>query len=552
MISRRWIKNYDAHVPPSLSYPKISIVDLLNTSAKEFPDNTCLIYEDFEFSYLEVSHLSDFLAAGLIHSGVKPGDRVGIVLPNNPQFVIAYFGILKAGAIVVAINPLYRPREIVEVVNSSQVETLFCLNEKIQEINSVKKKSCLKKVIKCQLEDLTWLDDFNSFGEKIKKSTKKGQIDFSEMFDIEIEKERTPCILPESPAVFQFTGGTTGAPKAAIGLHCNLVANTRQFIFWCDLKAGKEIVLAAIPLYHVYGMVLALCLGIAVGAKIILISNAKEIKKILRSIEKYQVSFFPGVPSMYYAIIQDPDVKKRMHDLRSIKACISGSAPLHPEIKTTFELLTGGKLLEGYGLSEAPTATHCNPLYGQNRSGSIGLPLPDVDCRVVDIEKNTQQVRIGEIGELVIKGPQVMQGYHQDPIETAQALQGGWLFTGDIVRMDEDGYFYVVDRKKSLIKVSGFQVWPNEIEQVLGSYPAIKDAGVGGVPDRKQGEKVIAWVVMKPGEKENEKEIKDWCRQNLAPYKIPKEIIFVEEIPKTPIGKILRRELIRQYLDSHK
>ena len=553
MNRKPWIRYYDAHVPPSLNYPQISIVDLLNNSTQNFPDNTCLIYEDFEFSYSEVGYLSDRLASGLIRLGVKPGDRVGIALPNIPQFIIAYFGILKAGAIVVAINPQYRPREIVEMVNSSQVEILFHLSEKIHEIVDVKEKSCLKKIIKCQqMEDLTWLKDLHPLQKKIEKTGNQDQIDFSDLFLVEVEKDKFPSSLPEHPAVFQFTGGTTGTPKAAIGLHRNLVTNTRQFITWCDLKTGEETVLAVIPLYHVYGMVLALCLGIALGARIILISNPKEIEKILRSIEKYQVSFFPGVPSLYYAINQNLEVEKRKYDLNSIKACISGSAPLHPEIKKTFELLTGGKLMEGYGLSEAPTATHCNPLYGENRTGSIGLPLPDVDCQVVDIEDNKKPVGVDEIGELIIKGPQVMLGYHNDALETEQTLLNGWLHTGDIVRMDEDGFFYVLDRKKSLIKVSGFQVWPNEIEQVLGSHPAIKEAGVGGAPDREHGEKVIAWVVMKPGEKVNKKTIKEWCRINLAAYKIPSEIIFVEEIPKTSVGKILRRELIRQYLDKQK
>jgi long-chain acyl-CoA synthetase len=552
MNQKPWLKHYDAHVPSSLRYPKSSIVGLLDASVQEFPDNTCLIFEDFEFSYSELGFLSDRLASGLIRLGIKPGEKVGIVLPNIPQFIITYFGILKAGAIVVAINPQYRSREIIEMVDSSQVETLFCLSEKIKEILDVKEKSGLKKVVNCQMEDLVWLKNYKLLQNKKRTTEKQDMPDYSDLFSAEVDKGIFALVLPEQPAVFQFTGGTTGTPKAAIGLHSNLVANTRQFITWCDLKSGKETVLAVIPLYHVYGMVLALCLGIALGAKIVLIYNPKDIDKVLRSIEKYQVSFFPGVPSMYYAINQNPDLKNHKYRLNSIRACISGSATLHPEIKRTFELLTGGKLIEGYGLSEAPTATHCNPLYGENRTGSIGLPLPDVDCQVVDLMDYEKKVGIGEIGELVIKGPQVMRGYFNDENETAQTLQNGWLRTGDIVRMDLEGYFYVVDRKKSLIKVSGFQVWPNEIEQVLGSHPDIKEAAAGGVPDREQGERVIAWVVMKPQRNAGEKEIKGWCRNNLAAYKVPSEIIFVEEIPKTSVGKILRRELIRQYPTTQK
>jgi long-chain acyl-CoA synthetase len=255
---------------------------------------------------------------------------------------------------------------------------------------------------------------------------------------------------------------------------------------------------------------------------------------------------------LYNAINQEIKRRGLTPNFQSLKACISGSAPLHAEIKNNFETLTGAKLMEGYGLSEAPTATHCNPLYGENRVGSIGLPLPDVDCQVVDIIDESRSVACGEIGELLIKGPQVMKAYYYNDVETRQSLKNGWLHTGDIVRMDADGYFYVVDRKKSLIKVSGFQVWPNEVEQVIASHPAIQEVGVGGVPEKEHGEKVIAWVVIKKGLSENENDIYAWCRQNLAPYKIPSEIYFKAELPRTSVGKILRRELIRQYLDMKK
>ena len=547
-----WLEHYDVHVPPSLIYPQISMVDLLKNSTRDFHDKTCLNFEDLEFTYQDVNRLSDRLAAGLIHFGIRSGDRVGIALPNSPQFVIAYFAILKAGAIVVAINPNYRPREIVDMVNSSQVEVLFYSGEKICEIEEVKEKSCLKKIVKCQKKNLDWLKKHEFPKKKMVNSKPQDHLDLKDLYQFKEENEKFPAILPENPAIFQYTGGTTGTPKAAIGLHCNLVANTTQFITWCDLKPGEETVLAAIPLYHVYGMVLALCLGIALGARIILISNPKEIEKILQSIEKYHVSFFPGVPSLYYAINQNPDVKNRIFDLHSIKVCISGSAPLHLDIKNTFESLTGGKLMEGYGLSEAPTATHCNPMYGDNRTGSIGLPLPDVECQVVKIEDDEKIVGVGQIGELLIKGPQVMWGYHRDALESEQILHNGWLHTGDIIRMDADGYFYVIDRKKSLIKVSGFQVWPNEVEQVIATHPAIQEVGVGGVPDQAHGEKVIAWVVVKPGEQTDKKSLIEWCRINLAAYKIPSELYFIKEIPKTSLGKILRRELIHQYIENQK
>ena len=308
-----------------------------------------------------------------------------------------------------------------------------------------------------------------------------------------------PIVGPDDAAIFQYSGGTTGVPKAAIGMHKNLIANVHQFQIWCDLKPGKETILAVIPLYHVYGMVLALAMSATIGAKLILVDDPKNIDLILEEIEKQKVTFFPGVPTMYYAINQNKKVKEGKCNLSSIKACISGSATLHPQIKEEFERLTGGKLVEGYGLSEAPTATHCNPLFGKNKTGSIGLPLPGVVCRVVDLENGLLDKKPGETGELILQGPQVMKGYHNNPSENKVALRDDWLFTGDVVRMDEDGYFFIVDRKKSLIKVGGFQVWPNEIEGVLNSHPLIQESAVGGIPDIEKGEKVIAWVVLKPG-----------------------------------------------------
>ncbi len=350
--------------------------------------------------------------------------------------------------------------------------------------------------------------------------------------------------------MLQFTGGTTGTPKAAIGLHRNLVANTIQFITWCNLVSGQETVLAVIPLFHVYGMVLALCLGIKLGARIVFLDNPRDMGKLVETMEKQKITFFPAVPTLYQAISQQISASGLSPNFHSLKACISGSAPLSPAVKDQFESLTGAKLMEGYGLSEAPTDTHCNPLLGDNRAGSIGLPLPDVECKVVNMEDDSCIVPIGESGELLIRGPQLMQSYYQNEDESTRTLKGGWLHTGDIVRMDPDGYFYIVDRKKSLIKVSSFQVWPNEVEQVLVSHPSIKEAVVGGVPDPTRGEKVIAWVVLKDNVVKNEKEIRNWCKQNLAPYKIPSEIYFLQSLPRTTVGKILRRELIREYLKT--
>jgi long-chain acyl-CoA synthetase len=306
----------------------------------------------------------------------------------------------------------------------------------------------------------------------------------------------------------------------------------------------------AIPLFHVYGMVAGMLFAMYSGASMVMVPNPRDLKDVLTNIQKYKASIFPGVPTLYNAINNHPDVLAGKYDLSTIKACISGSAPLMRETKEKFESLTGGVVFEGYGLSEAPTATHCNPLLGENRTGSIGLPLPDVDVRIISLDDEVTVLPPGEIGELVVKGPQVFKGYHNMPTETQNALRDGWLYTGDIARMDEDGYFYIVDRKKELIKPGGYQVWPREVEEVISEIPEVLEVGVAGIPDAYRGETVKAWVVVKPGETLTEEEIKEFCRDHLAKYKVPTHIEFRDELPKTTVGKILRRELVRQHKET--
>jgi long-chain acyl-CoA synthetase len=317
-----------------------------------------------------------------------------------------------------------------------------------------------------------------------------------------------------------------------------------------DIQIGQEVVLMAIPLFHVYGMVAGMSFGISAAASMVMIPNPRDMSDVLGSISKYRPTIYPGVPAMYNAINNHPDVKAGKVDVSSIKGCISGSAPLMRETKEKFEDLTGGRLVEGYGLSEAPTATHCNPLSGESRTGSIGLPLPNVDARIISLEDGETVVEPGELGELVIKSPNVMVGYHNMPTETENTLREGWLYTGDIARTDEDGYFYIVDRKKELIKPSGYQVWPREVEEVISDNPNVLEVGVAGIPDAYRGETVKAWVVLKPGEKATAEDIQTWCKEYLAPFKVPTHVEFRDELPKTTVGKILRRELVRQHEDS--
>ncbi len=541
-MTRPWYSHYDQQVPWFVNYPDISLPKLLENSLAMWGDRICLRYLDRLFSYREVSQQVEDIAYGLICFGLQKGERVLLCLPNIPEFVASYFGILSAGGVVVATNPLYKLPEIhTQIVDAGCRYVIGHSGNQIL-FETIMDSTSLKGVI--------YVDVDPNQAQPFKDSRELQMVDI-----INLGKSRKidlPNVSAGDPAVFQYSGGTTGNPKAAIGLHRNLVANAYQFRSWLvDLQDGKEKVLLAIPLYHVYGMVLGLCVGILLGAELILQPDPRDVKKILHLLKHHNISFFPSVPAMLTALVRDPDVQAEKYDLRSLRACISGSAPLQPDTRIQFVRLTGANVMEGYGLSEAPTATHCNPMRGEKRDGSIGLPLPGVDCRIVDFEGRDIDLLSGEAGELWIKGPQVMAGYHNQPDETADVLQNGWLRTGDIVRMDEDGYFFIVDRKKDLIKVGGLQVWPREIEEVLLSHPAIAEAAVAGIPDQFSGERAKAWVVLKKGVELSQEELIHWCGERLSSYKLPREIEYVESLPRTTVGKILRRELVRNHIQKN-
>ena len=546
-IEKPWLNNYDKHVPPEIDYPNISINDLLKKAVNKFPKRTFVQYQWEEFSYDFIYQKVQFLENNLRKLGISKGDRVALILPNIPQFVIAYYAILAIGAIVVAMNPKFSLREFEALFRQSEVSCTFCLEKQKDTLDYLQKKFAISNVIYTSIDDYKLLkNNLSNLGDGTSNVHKH---QFLELIGerYALPAVRRSEVRPSDPAIFQFSGGTTGQPKPAIGLHKNIVANSIQFSKWCDLKDGKEVILAAIPLYHVYGMVLAMNMGVAIGANIILISDPRNVDYILEQIDVSKVTFYPGVPTMYHAINLNENAKNGRWKLDSIKACISGSFTLHPDIKNEFERLTGGKLIEGYGLSEAPTATHCNPLYGVNKTGSIGLPLPDVEARIVDIENGNMILPPGEIGELIIRGPQVMAGYYKLPEETSNAIRDGWLYTGDIAKMDRDGFFFLVDRMKSLIKVNGLQVWPSEVESVINSHPEVKECAVGGISDKVHGEKIICWIVPERGTEITLKQIKDWCKQSLVSYKIPSELIILEKIPRTKIGKISRQKLFNDY-----
>jgi long-chain acyl-CoA synthetase len=560
MDDRPWFKHYDPGVPRHIDYPDVPLHFFLEDAARKYPDRPCAIFKGAAITYRQMDELTDGLAGGLAALGIGKGDPVGIFMPNVPQFVLAYYGILKAGGVVVATNPLYTPPEIEHQLNDSGAELMLVTSNFYSTVKAAQPKTHLKRLVVTNIKE--YLPPLLRFLFTVAKEKKEGHRVDLQAGDIWLqdllrhhrpEERPTLAIGPDDVAMYQYSGGTTGLSKAAVALHRNLVANTLQIGSWMvDLKAGQEIMLMAIPLFHVYGMMAGMSHAIAVAASMVMIPNPRDMEDVISSIARYHPTIYPGVPTMYNAINNYPEVVAGKVDVSSIKACISGSAPLMRETKEKFEQLTGGKLVEGYGLSEAPTATHCNPLMGENRTGSIGLPFPDVDCRIISLDDGVTALGTGEIGELAINSPNVMHGYLNMPTETANALRDGWLFTGDIARMDEDGYFYIVDRKKELIKPGGYQVWPREVEEVIAANPQVLEVGVAGVPDAYRGETVKAWVVLKAGEQADAEAIQEWCKGKLAPFKIPTEVEFRDALPKTMVGKILRRELVRQDRDKAK
>jgi len=535
--TKPWINHYDPGVPAEIDIPEITLVDLFDDAVRQYGDSVCIIAEGKTLTYAQVDILSDSIARYLLSRGIQKGDRVGLLLSNTAEFVIGYYAILKIGAVVMAMNPAYRPAEIAHLADESGLKILILPAERYDSIKPISGRM--------ELTSLVIVGDWEDQGDSQDVAWNAVLKDFSEGEKVNGD------VQPGDPAVFQYSGGTTGTPKCAIGLHRNLVANVFQFNRWLvNTRPGEETVLVAIPAYHVYGMVLGMNLAVKMGARMVLIANPMDLDVLLAAIEKYQITVFPGVPNLYAAINHYPPVLAGKYDLSSIKACISGSATLPLRVKQEFEALTQGHLVEGYGLSEAPTATHCNPVLGENKAGSIGLPLPNVSCKVVDMETGTREMPVGEIGELIVRSPQVMAGYHHNQAETAMVLREGWLFTGDIVRMDEDGYFYIVDRKKDVIKVGGFQVWPNEIEAVIGQHPKVREVAAAGIVDENGAEFAKAWIVLREGETSTQEEIQAYCDRYLTSYKIPKAVEFVQSLPKTRVGKVLRRLLASEERES--
>jgi long-chain acyl-CoA synthetase len=561
-----WLAHYEEGTPAQVEIPTYPITQDLVENARHYPHHPALIYGsvveplgnllmDRKVSFRRLCDLTTRFAAGLQGLGVKKGDRVVIHLPNCPQFVVATYATLMIGAIAVLSNPEYVARELKYQLNDSGAETIVTLSLTYPTVKRIRAETPLKHVVVTNVKEyfprlLRFL--FTTFREKKEGHYQDIAGDTDTIWFQDILKNAPPHPAPVEitmgdTAVLMYTGGTTGTIKGAQLTHRNLQANAVQIRHWFpNLNEGEEMILAALPFYHSYGMTTCMNLGLRTRTTNVLIVNPRATAHILKSIEKHGAGFYPGVPAFYIATINYSNINK--YHLNSIKACISGAAPLPEEVQRKFEAITGGRLVEGYGLSEATPVTHANPIFGERRNGTIGLPLPSTEAKIVDIETGTHKLGPGEAGELIVRGPQVMKGYWQKPIETAYALRNGWLYTGDIARMDEDGYFRIVDRKKDVIVgTSGLNIYPSEVEKVLRQHPKVKKCAAIGVPAGiEKGERVKVFIVLEEDETVTENEIKAFCRENLTPYKIPKFIEFRDELPVTPFGKVLRRVLLEE------
>lgn len=564
---RPWTKNYDSGVPTSLEpYPHVPLHRFLEDSARKVPNNIALVTNiklplfgrvDSTLTYAELNQQADALAAGLVAMGLKKGDRVAIVMPNIAAFAISFYAILKAGGVVAAANPTYPAEKLQQQLDDCDCEIVISMSMFYKLVKQVQAQTKIKKVIVANIKE--YFPGIGKFLFTLAKEKKDGhRVESLSSGDYWLQDILTQYqgqkanvdVTPEDLCLFQYTGGTTGVSKAAMSTHAGLVANTLQICAPLQPQEN-EIFMGAIPMFHVFGMVAVLSVAVYLGDQIILSANPRDFTDVVEAIHKYKPTLFHGVPALYNAINNHEMVQSGKIDLHSIRACVSGSAPLPPATKREFERLSGGKLLEGFGMSEAPTATHVNPVFGENRLGSIGLPLADVDARIVSLDDGDTEIPVGELGELIIAGPQVMRGYHGMPTETANALRvkdgRTWLYTGDIARMDEDGYFYIVDRKKDMALIGGFNVYPASVEKVIKDHPAVFEVGVASIPHpAKEGEEALkAWVVLNPGQHATADELIDHCLKSLARYEVPTRYAFVDELPKTAVGKTLRRELVR-------
>jgi long-chain acyl-CoA synthetase len=565
-MEQPWLKHYEKGVSPILNLPPITLNDMLHEAVRKYGDKTATNFVlryllggrltiGGKLTYRKLNELVDRTATALYQLGVRKGDRVGVMLPNSPHFLITFFAAMRIGAVVMNINPTYTSRELKHQLEDSGTETIIILNLFWNRLREIKAETHLKRSIVVHV--------FDTLGFPSSLLAKSAQKKTPEWVDVTPDEDTflfselitrygpTPPkvdITPEDVALFQYTGGTTGLPKAAMLTHRNLVANVLQINAWLPNGVpGGEKMMAAIPFFHVYGMTVCMLYATYMGAEIIIVPNPRPIDNVMNIIQKERCTLYPGVPAMYINIVNHKDVAK--YDLKSVKACISGSAPLPMDIQEKFGQITGGRLVEGFGMTESSPVTHCNPVYGTRKAGSVGIPVPGTEAKIIDLETGAALPLNGENqGEICVRGPQVMKGYYNRPEETAETIDAeGWLHTGDIARVDSDGYFFIVDRKKDMIIASGFKVLPRDVEEVLFMHPKVLEAVVAGIPNPQRGDDTVkAYVVAQPGQQPTAEEIREFCALHLAPYKVPREVEFRTELPKTAVGKVLRRVLVEE------
>ncbi|SFR05724.1 long-chain-fatty-acid--CoA ligase [Desulfoscipio geothermicus] len=527
-MEKVWFNNYLADTRRTLDYPEIPVHQFLADSARQYPDVNAILFFDRGITFKELDDLTSRFATFLQDRGVRKGDRVAIMAPNCPQNVICFFGTLKTGAVVVQHNPMYVERELEHQLNDSGSETLVCLADLYPKVQNVRAETSLKNVI-----------TFNMDGTPVSTGDDTEDLkDILEKYDAAYDRIG---VGPEDLALLQYTGGTTGVSKGCMLTHRNLVANVLQTVevVGKNYRRGNDCVIGVLPLFHVYGLTCIMNMSVYMGVTMILFPRF-EPKAVIEAIHNYKVGVYFASPTMLIAINNYKEIGN--YDLRCLHTCVSGSAPLPNEVKEAFRKLTGVEVVEAYGLSEASPVTHSNPVNGKVKTGSIGLPIPDTGMKVVDINTG-EECTFHQAGEMWVKGPQVMRGYWNRPDETVNVFADGWLKTGDVVEVDDEGYVCIVSRKKDVIIAGGYNIYPVEVEDVLFAHPKVKESVVVGVPDAYRGETVKAFIVLKEGETATEEEIISYCRTKLAAYKVPRRVEFRAELPKSAVGKILRRLL---------
>jgi len=547
-----WHKNYDEGVPAALQpYPEITLLEVIKENAAQRPDHMMIWFKGNTISYRRFAEYVDMLAKALGGIGIKKGDRVALIMPNCPQIIIGQFAIWKAGGITTQVNPLYSEEELIHALKDSGAETVIVLTPFYNQVKKVQSQTNVKTVVATSIKE--YLSPFMRTLFTLLMEKKGGhriELQPGDLWLQDIMRKYAMSqppdikVVPDDTALILFSGGTTGAPKGVMHSHRGVVMNAMQIRAWCSpiLKGWDDKAVLLMPIFHGAGNWILISTIVNPPVPIILIPNPRDIKDLLNTFKKTRPNFFPGVATLFIALMNHPDVKSGKMDFSNLKMCITAAAPLLVDTKKRWEALTGGRIVEAYGLTESGILV-MGPVVGKWKEGSVGMPTPDVEMKIVDIDTGTHEMKTGEDGEIIVKAPHLMQGYWNHPEATAEMFRGDWQYTGDIGHLDEDGYLFITSRKKELIKPSGHQVYPADVEEVIAQHPAVLEVSVAGVRDDLQGEAVKAWIVLKPGQECTPQEIQSFCKDRLTAYKVPRHVEFRTELPKSMVGKIMRRIL---------